>query len=128
MASTQQLELLEATIAGFPEIARSLTAISSVDTQQSAEELRTLQAAVAGIPRVAHVLAAIPAKQRMRAYAAAEYGYLRTFHDLGFVDSVARRWAAIILRRLRTKVARQEAAMEKIAAALASSIHEAAGV
>jgi hypothetical protein len=81
-------------------------------------ELEVLQAAVAAIPRVAERIAAIPIEERATAFDAAERAYLRAAQDLLCPDEPARNWVSAVMRSLRSHVAEQEMATEKLTALL----------
>jgi hypothetical protein len=72
-----------------------------------------LQATVASIPRVTQSMAAIPLAQRGKALAAVERSYLQTMRDLGLAETAARKWVSAVMRRLRERLAEQDAVLQK---------------
>ncbi len=63
-----------------------------------------LEEAFAGVSRVALAIGSLAAKDRLRAFEAAERSYRKTAQDLGYAEGQARGWAASLMVRLRAEV------------------------
>jgi hypothetical protein len=84
----------------------------------TAEEKAFLRVAVAAIPRVAELILAFPPDDRAGALETAERRFLAAALDYGCTEITAQSRASAVMRRLRSRLERQQASEKKLQALL----------
>ena len=84
----------------------------------TAEEKAFLKAAVAAIPRVAQIIWGFPPNDRAGALETAERRFLSAALDYGCTEMTAQSRVSAVMRRLRSRLERQQASEKKLQALL----------
>ena len=84
----------------------------------TAEEKAFLKVAVAAIPRVTEIILSFPADDRAGALETAERRFLAAALDYGCTDVSARSRVSAVMRRLRSRLERQQESQKKLHALL----------
>jgi len=84
----------------------------------NAEEKAFLRAAIAAIPRVAEIILGFPPGDRAGALEVAERCFRAAALDYGCSEITAQSRASAVMRRLRSRLERQQASEEKLQALL----------
>jgi hypothetical protein len=84
----------------------------------SAEEKAFLKVAVAAIPRVAEIIWGFPPDDRAGALERAEQCFLATALEYGCTEITAQSRVSAVMRRLRSRLERQQASEKKLQALL----------
>ena len=86
--------------------------------RSTAEEKAFLRVAVAAIPRVAELILAFPPDDRAGAVETAERRFLAAALDYGCTEVSARSRVSAVMRRLRSRLGRQQESKKKLHALL----------
>ena len=84
----------------------------------TAEEKAFLRVAVAAIPRVAEIVSGFPPDDRAGALEVAERSFLAAALDYGCTEISAQSRVSALMRRLRSRLERQQASEKKLEALL----------
>jgi hypothetical protein len=88
------------------------------DMTSTAEEKAFLKVAVAAIPRVAEIIWGFPPDDRAGALERAERCFLAAALDYGCTEITAQSRVSAVMRRLRSRLERQQASEKKLQALL----------
>jgi hypothetical protein len=84
----------------------------------TAEEKAFLRVAVAAIPRIAEIIRGFPPNDRAGALETAERRFLAAALDYGCTEITAQSRVSAVMRRLRSRLERQQASEKKLQALL----------